>query len=674
MKRVVELPPLRFAELDARIRGGVEAVAHHPDDPSNPFRGLYLTDEQALAFTAEQPTLDIDGRLGELAELLGLDPLEQSILAVCAAPELSWRYGRLYGYLHDDLTRQLASPRLAAALLAGVETAGEQVLARLIHSAPLLQMGVLHILDEPRLPVADQPLKCAEPVASVLIGSTTLHATRNSISQTIAPECEIVSVPTLAPAPPATIERLRDAIAAGDELALAALGPDAPAALAFALECPLLLASATSADDPARMASLRLAAALAQTTLAFTGLEHLSPERRESIWRVLADQPQRTLLCLKSADASSLGREPALIVRVPPPSSSERLQAWSALLPDAEVREVAVKFRLSITQITQAAQIAQARAKLHASVVPSSEELDHGARDASRHGLDRLAARVRGKPGWEALVLPDRALEALHTISTFLRHRDRVLTDWEKTSGARAPEGLTVLFAGESGTGKTMAAQVLAGELGLELFRIDLATVVSKYVGETEKNLDGIFAAAEGSNAILLFDEADALFGKRSEVHDAHDRYANVEVAYLLQRIESYAGAVILTTNLRHNIDAAFLRRLDLLVDFPFPEVHERERLWRRLLPVHPASEELNIALLAARFKLAGGSIRNAAFLAALLAAEDNTTLGMKHLLRAIALEYNKLGRLTLQGDFELSPESISGAIEESASGAPGQA
>jgi ATPase family associated with various cellular activities (AAA) len=674
VKRVVELPPLRFAELDARIRGGVEAVAHHRDDPNDPFRGLYLTDEQALALTAEQPPLDIDGRLGELSGLFGLDPLEQSILAVCAAPEISWRYGRLYGYLHDDLTRQLASPRLAAALIAGAEIAGEQVLARLTHSAPLRRLGALHVLDDPRLPLADQPLKCAEPVASVLTGSTTLHAAPHTIPHAIASESEIVSVPSLVPAPPDTIEQLRSAIATGDELALAILGPDAPATLAFALERPLLLASMTNADDPERMASLRLAAALARATLAFTGFERLSPERLEPIWRVLAEQPQRTLLCLESGDAGALGLEPALIVRVPPPAPRERLEAWSTLLPNADVREVAVKFRLSIAQIARAARIARAQAELNANGVPSSEDLDHGARAASRHGLDRLATRVRGEPGWEALVLPDRALEALHTISTFLRHRDRVLADWEDAPGARAPEGLTVLFAGESGTGKTMAAQVIAGELGLELFRIDLATVVSKYIGETEKNLDGIFTAAEGSNAILLFDEADALFGKRSEVHDAHDRYANVEVAYLLQRIESYAGAVILTTNLRQNIDAAFLRRLDLLVDFPFPEERERERLWRRLLPVRSASEEIDMGLLAARFKLAGGSIRNAAFLAALLAAEDDTPLSMKHLLRAIALEYNKLGRLTLQGDFEPSPESISAAVEEGASRTSSQA
>ena len=201
-----------------------------------------------------------------------------------------------------------------------------------------------------------------------------------------------------------------------------------------------------------------------------------------------------------------------------------------------------------------------------------------------------------------------------------------------------------------------MAAKVVAGELGLDLFQIDLATVVSKFIGETEKQLDRIFTAASGSNAILLFDEADALFGKRSEVQDAHDRYANVEVAYLLQRIERYDGAVILTTNLRHNIDKAFLRRLDLVVDFPFPDEDDRGRLWQRLLPAQAPIGEIDVELLSRRFKLSGGSIRNAELRSG--AARGRVTAissRWKHIARGIALEYDKLGRLTLEADFRAS-------------------
>jgi SpoVK/Ycf46/Vps4 family AAA+-type ATPase len=205
-----------------------------------------------------------------------------------------------------------------------------------------------------------------------------------------------------------------------------------------------------------------------------------------------------------------------------------------------------------------------------------------------------------------------------------------------------------------------MAGQVLARDLGLELFRIDLATIVSKYIGETEKNLDRIFDAADGSNAILFFDEADALFGKRSEVRDSHDRYANLEVAYLLQKMESYAGAVILATNFRQNMDEAFLRRLDFVIDFPFPEAEDRERIWRLLLPGEaPIADDVDVEFLAGQFKLAGGGIRNASLAAAFLAADDGGSIGMRHLVRAVALEYGKLGRLTLEADFERFHELV---------------
>jgi SpoVK/Ycf46/Vps4 family AAA+-type ATPase len=242
----------------------------------------------------------------------------------------------------------------------------------------------------------------------------------------------------------------------------------------------------------------------------------------------------------------------------------------------------------------------------------------------------------------------------LRSISAYIRHRDLVLSDWGYARTVASSQGVKTLFAGDSGTGKTMAAQVLAGDLGQEIFRLDLATVVSKYIGETEKNLDRIFAAADGSNAILFFDEADALFGKRSDVQDAHDRYANLEVAYLLQRMESYAGAVVLATNYRQNIDEAFLRRLDFVVDFPFPEAVDRERIWRLLLPREaPLADDVDLVFLAHQFKLAGGNIRNASLAAAFLAAEDGGVIAMRHLVRGVALEYGKLGRLTLESDFE---------------------
>jgi hypothetical protein len=323
---------------------------------------------------------------------------------------------------------------------------------------------------------------------------------------------------------------------------------------------------------------------------------------------------------------------------------------------------VDAKFRLSMSQIADAAEVARHTAAVEGLAAPGPGHLDLGARRASSGRLGELAARLDPAFGWEQLVLPARPTEVLHSISAYLRHRDLVLSEWGYGRTVARTQGLKTLFAGESGTGKTMAAQVLARDLGLELFRIDLATVISKYIGETEKNLDRIFAAAEGSNAILFFDEADALFGKRSEVSDSHDRYANIEVAYLLQKMEGYSGAVILATNFRHNIDEAFLRRLDFVIDFPFPETEDRRRIWKLVLPAEaPVHEDVDVGFLASQFKLAGGGIRNASLAAAFLAAEDGGVIGMRHLVVGVALEYGKLGRLTLESDFERFHELVRG-------------
>jgi SpoVK/Ycf46/Vps4 family AAA+-type ATPase len=228
-----------------------------------------------------------------------------------------------------------------------------------------------------------------------------------------------------------------------------------------------------------------------------------------------------------------------------------------------------------------------------------------------------------------------------------------VLDEWGMGRTSLKGRGVTALFAGDSGTGKTMSAEVIAGSLGLDLYVIDLSTIVDKYIGETEKNLDRVFTEADRVNGVLLFDEADAIFGKRSEVKDARDRYANVEVAYLLQRMEQFDGMAILTTNLRANVDEAFLRRLDAIVDFPLPEIDDRRRLWERNLSAGaPKADDIDLDFLARHFTLSGGNIRNVAVGAAFLAAEAALPLDMKDLVRETAREYRKLGRLCVEAEF----------------------
>jgi SpoVK/Ycf46/Vps4 family AAA+-type ATPase len=251
-------------------------------------------------------------------------------------------------------------------------------------------------------------------------------------------------------------------------------------------------------------------------------------------------------------------------------------------------------------------------------------------------------------------VLPTEVIEQLRELASRARYRDVVLDGWGmgRASSTRG-RGLTALFAGDSGTGKTMSAEVMAGELGLDLYVIDLSTVIDKYVGETEKNLDRIFSEADRVNGVLLFDEADAVFGKRSDVKDSHDRYANVEVAYLLQRMELFDGVAILTTNLRSNLDDAFTRRLDAVVDFPVPDEEDRLRLWERHLPRNvPRAEDLDLAFLARRFRISGGNVRNICLAAAYRAAAEDRSLCMADLIHGTAREYQKLGRLRVEAEF----------------------
>jgi SpoVK/Ycf46/Vps4 family AAA+-type ATPase len=270
-------------------------------------------------------------------------------------------------------------------------------------------------------------------------------------------------------------------------------------------------------------------------------------------------------------------------------------------------------------------------------------ELSAAARAQSGRDLAGLAERVHPKATWTDLVAPPDTIAALREICARVAGRERVLRRWGFDEKLSRGTGVTALLTGPPGTGKTMAAEVVAGELGLDLYRVDLAGVVSKYIGETEKNIERIFSAARRSNAILLFDEADALLGKRSEVRDAHDRYANIEVAYLLQRMESYDGLALLSTNLRNNLDEAFARRLAFTVHFPFPSEADRSRIWRGIWPSRvPLADDVDLDALATRFKLSGGNIKNVALAAAFLADAEVT---MADLLHAVAREYQKLGK-----------------------------
>ena len=277
-------------------------------------------------------------------------------------------------------------------------------------------------------------------------------------------------------------------------------------------------------------------------------------------------------------------------------------------------------------------------------------DLDAAVRRLASGRIDQLATRIRPRRSWADVVLPPYQLAQLRELVARYRQRERVYGEWGFPALPSA--GLVGLFSGPSGTGKSLSAEVIAADLGLDLFKIDLSSVVSKYIGETEKNLEEIFDAASAGNLVLFFDEADSIFGKRSEVSDAKDRYANIETSYLLQRLERYDGLVLLATNLQKNIDQAFVRRIDVAVEFTVPEESERRAIWRHCFPESAPLGDVDFDFLAARFKIAGGSIKKASLYAAFLAADAGTEIDMRAVAVGLAREYQKLGRLRTPEDF----------------------
>ena len=351
--------------------------------------------------------------------------------------------------------------------------------------------------------------------------------------------------------------------------------------------------------------------------------------------RLLQGQPGPIVLAGHDPYKPDIG---VLSLEVPQPSRPEQTQLWRrALGPHArrlstDIDSLTQNFDLGESDISALADKVLLRGQVNGNA------LWEACRSSARPRLGSLAQRVPALAGWNDLILPDEARATLHVLIAQVRRRHRVYQDWGFAGKSNRGLGTTALFAGPSGTGKTMAAEVIARELNLDLYRIDLSAVVSKYIGETEKNLRVLFDAAEGTGAILLFDEADALFGKRSEVSDARDRYANIEVSYLLQRMESYAGIAILTTNMRSAIDDAFLRRIRFAVNFPFPNCAARLQIWKSVFP-----EEALLGPLAweklARLEMSAGHIRNIALNAAFLAAENSMPIAMEHLLQSAMIE-----------------------------------
>jgi hypothetical protein len=667
----------RLGLIDARVRLAVERRRAVDPDPDDRFRGLYISDAQVDELLASQATdaaVPADNglsvrlreteaaaeaaeesgaaiRLRQLSRSFDLSQADLEILLVALAPDLDPRFERLYAYLQDDVSRRRATTGLALEL--AVSSASALAARTRLHSSAPLVAGGLLLVEEGDRPFLTRSLRVPDRVTAHLLLDDTPDPRVQSL---LAP------APTMpigdGPAIPQTASRgarlwyIRERPGSAG-LPMAAAGLESAGIRYLIVD----LARLGPGDDAGEIlgAAVREARLLGGALIA-QAIDALGVAEAAAV-RALAEAHCPVVLI------GSRGWDPAWTAQVPVllqaslPTAAERDRMWQAAFgADLEagidpVRDTA-PFRLTPDQVQRAAQAARLLAIAQEAEL-STAHLQAGAKAQNAAGLDRLARRIEPKVSWADVVLPDDPLQQVRELTDRARHRERVLDEWGMGEHTSKGRGLTALFAGDSGTGKTMMAEVVAGELGLDLYVIDLSTVVDKYIGETEKNLDRIFVEADRVNGVLLFDEADAIFGKRSEVKDARDRYANVEIAYLLQRMELFDGLAILTTNLRANLDEAFLRRLDAIVDFPMPEEEDRRRLWAlHLRPSLPRSDDLDLDFLAAAFKLSGGNIRNICLAAAFFAASRNRPVRMLDLVRATEREYQKLGHMTHADEF----------------------
>jgi hypothetical protein len=706
MKRGAVLPPesppplawldTLVAEMERRIGLQVQALRGGGTDAA--LKNLVITDAEVDALLVREH-LQMDEQVqpgslfgqvllaggGSAARVLALQrrfellPFEVDVLLACLLIDIDRRFERLYAYLNDDLSRPRPSADVLLRLLA---PRGRRVVlqASLAADARLQRCGLLASEDAGRGTQAEL-FRVADGVARWLLereGNDAL-ITRSRLDEDIPPLAPLLwarggreaAVAALlaqrAPGAPALIANIHgrggsgrrfvvEAACARRALACVALdgrrlrraAADFEATLTAALRDSLLLGGVVflhhadvCLEEPERQAEMRAV---------------LQPWLRDFAGTVLlgSEAPLPLGQWFPAADVAD--------IELPPPDIAEREAAWTqALAAVSPLREpartelartLAAKFRMTLGELAMAAQ--QARTACQGDDVAAWSRTLHAV--VSRVTAPRLHQLAEAMPAahvLDDLVLPPEKLDVLCDLVRRVKHRRTVLGDWRFDAVSTRGRGLVALFHGASGTGKTMAADAIANTLRMQLFRIDLAGVVSKYIGETEKNLRAIFDEADRADAVLFFDEADALFGKRSEVKDAHDRYANIEINYLLQRIELFEGIAILATNKRGHLDDAFLRRIHLTLEFPLPRAAERMRLWDRSFPqAAPVDGAIDWDFLAQRFELTGGAIRNAALGAAYLAAEAEHEIGMSEVVNALRTELVKVGRRVPDSEF----------------------
>jgi hypothetical protein len=638
----------------AWLRSRFEQLLHEPADSSS----------DSVESPAEAVT---PSALQILGSRLGLSAYEQNVLFLCCAMEYDTRIPHLCALAQVDAARSY--PTFALAMTLFDAPAWEA----LSPERPLRRMKLIELNQPGATPLTAAALRADERVVNYVKGLNYLD---DRLTPLLMP-FDVVADVTL----PGSQQQFAEDIVAQLQIVAAErgllplvqlVGPDTASkqliaqqvAVKFGLDLHRLPSDLVPTDFHELETLLRLwdrehrllPIALYVDAAESDGARLEQPSSPQSRFLARAGG----LIFLDSPDTRHTTGRPFIVIDIAKPTSIEQRDLWQQLLGDEQsdttACELAGQFSLSAAAIHRVVRMSTA--DFTSTVKKSSASRDrywHACRHATRPRLDALAQRIDARATWDDLVLPPDETQQLHEIADQIQHRSRVYDDWGFRAKHNRGLGVSVLFAGESGTGKTMAAEVIASALQLDLYRIDLSAVVNKYIGETEKNLRRLFDAADDSGAILFFDEADSLFGKRTEVKDSHDRYANLEVNYLLQRMEAYRGLAILATNLRSSLDTAFLRRLRFVINFPVPDVTQRREMWRKAFPTEAPVAQLDLDRLA-RLNVTGGNIHTIALNAAFASAGDSPELGMPHILKAAKAEYRKLQKPMNAADFR-TPE-----------------
>ena len=687
---------MAFKRLDSLLLHALSKAQaiYESTDTDNPYRGLQIQPEEIHRLLAQPlatplfgstfdketvPTLDQKVQLGALSDHYQLSHFDIDVILIALAPEIDMRYERAYAYLQDDMTRRRPCVDLVLNLLCVTPADKLANRSHFMPGSPLIRNGLVILAADPHeahTPLLSKSLILNSQISNWLLGDTSLDSLLASFCRCIDPALTLEMTHLNQKTKTALRALTKNTMDSPSELQLYLHGRDTLSmsgiaeALAKLLEMRLLIIDLSAAlrttEDFRRIInrltieSWRLhAVVFIENTQALTEGEH---SYQLECLRNLIESHKGTMI-LAGNDPAWVARNGLInLITIPieMPDYAERYVLWqrhqeSHGLSEAGLEILAQRFRLTPSQIAAASQAAKSQTRWENAVENNSvlnekgaalDNLMQAARAQSDHALATLARKVTLNYRWQDLILPENQFAQLQEICLQFTHRHIVYDDWGFGRKLSLGRGLNVLFVGSPGTGKTMASEVIANELGLDLYKIDLSQVVSKYIGETEKNLDRIFTAAEDANAILFFDEADALFGKRSDIKDAHDRYANIEVGYLLQKMEEYEGIAILATNLRGNLDDAFVRRMQFIVEFPFPDEQYRQRIWETFFPQElPLGDDVDFKVLAREIRVAGGNIKNIGLASAFYAANDGGVVCMPHLLRAAHREHQKLGR-----------------------------